>query len=65
MKKVLFLFNTYKNEGLKEKKELIEKKSDVKFVKLKPKELIQEKEIEPKSIMLEDCYGRIIFTNWK
>ena len=43
-----FLFNTYKNEGLKEKKELIEKKSDVKFVKLKPKELIQEKEIEPK-----------------
>ena len=36
-----FLFNTYKNEGLKEKKELIEKKSDVKFVKLKPKELIQ------------------------
>ena len=28
-----FLFNTYKNEGLKEKKELIEKKSNVKFVK--------------------------------
>ena len=43
-----FLFNTYKNEGLKEKKELIEKKSDVKFVKQKPKELIKEKEIERK-----------------
>ncbi len=45
-----FLFHTYKNEEPKEenqKEEISQKKSDVKFVKLKPKEIVEEKKIEP------------------
>lgn len=45
-----FLFNNYKNKESHEKTEkteIVEKKIDIKFVKLKPKEIIEEKKVEP------------------
>lgn len=61
-----FLFNSYKDEKLhenKEEKKLIEKKSDIKFVKLEPKKIIQEKEVEIKTKEVEKPLEKKIVEN--